>query len=61
MQQPQTLDLYPDEIAFIARLLAEHIDQDNELLRFCDPLSAELVRARLEIANRLRGKLPRLA
>lgn len=57
--QPQTLDVYPDEMVIMLLLLGKFIDQQQEVLRQAETANdAEQARARIEIASRLRGKLP---
>lgn len=60
----RTLDVEIDEIALMARLLGEFVAQQNQALRDTyDPVagegcSFEQIRTNIEIATRLRGKLP---
>lgn len=59
MQPPQTLDVYPDEMLIMAMLLGQFIDDQNKALRdAATENDSEQARARLDIATRLRGKLP---
>jgi len=59
--QPQTLDVSTDEMLLMALLLGQFIDAQIGLLRETSlecGNTTEQVRARVEIATRLRGKLP---
>lgn len=56
-----TLDLAPEEILIMAVLLNRFVDEENEALRNSAgwaPTAADKLRCRVEIATKLRGKLP---
>lgn len=55
----QTLDVSPDEMLIMLLLLNQFIDRQQEALRTATSANdSEQARARIEIASRLRGKLP---